>query len=109
MSRIVFHPADVSAWGHAGRHAGHLVRSAGSHIGKAEDDAGRARAHGLASLAALSTYTATIGRGIGHVADDVSGVGDKLVSTASIIRQSDDASVDEFGQVPMPVGHGLVP
>lgn len=109
MSKTVFHPAEVSAWGHAARHAGHSVRLARSHVGKAEDDASQARAQGLASVVAFSTYAATIGRGIGRVADDLSGVGDKLVSTVSIVRQSDDAGVDEFARIRIGPRHRMVP
>lgn len=99
MGEIVLHSTEVTSWGRAARHAGDGIKGTRSKVAEADDNVESAGAGGLASAKAFATYSTMMRKGIRTVAEDVTGVGDKLVSTASIVRQYDQANVDEFAPV----------
>lgn len=93
---LVFHPAVVRSWGVAARGSGTDVRTARSRVTTATEDAAAARLAGLVSDHASDRYLSRVGKGVGQVADNVRGTGDRLVETVDVVRSADDASVDLF-------------
>ena len=95
-AELVFHPAVVRSWGVAARGNGADVRAARRRVTTATEEAAAARLAGLASDHASERYLSRVGQGVGQVADNVTGTGDRLVETVSVVRSADDASVDLF-------------
>lgn len=93
---LVFRSAAVRSWGTAARGSGADVRTARAKVTTAARDAEAARLAGFVSDRVSDRYLSRVGQGVGQVADDLTGTGDKLVATVGVVRSSDDASADLF-------------
>lgn len=96
MGELHFEQRVVTGWGHAAEHSGEDVGGARRTVITADDDAGYARAAGLAVRGASNQYTAGIESGVTGVAGAVSGIGDKLLATVGVVTSTDDADADLF-------------
>lgn len=96
MGDLHFEPHAVTGWGHAAQHSGDDVAATRQVVVTADDDAGYARAAGLAVRGASNRYTAGIESGASGVADAVGGTGDKLLATVGVVTSTDDADADLF-------------
>lgn len=96
MGQIEFRPSEVTAWGRMARQSGDDVRGAKRKVVAAEEDAACVFASGLATKRASDRFTDAMETHVGKVAEALVGTGEKLVTTASIVRSTDDASTDLF-------------
>lgn len=100
MAQLTIHPHQVRAWGHAAQRCGHGVTSAKHHVSVADDDVAYANASTLASVPATTKLCAHWETQLRHLSADVTGTGDKLVSTANLVSRYDLRAADPFARVP---------
>ncbi|MQA06473.1 MAG: hypothetical protein GEV07_28410 [Streptosporangiales bacterium] len=93
---VTIRPAVVRSWGAAARTTGDDVRTAKPKVDSAEDNAQLARITELASHRALSRYVEQVSGGIGQVAGDIRGTGEKLAQTANVVTGTDDDGANLF-------------
>lgn len=109
MGEITVHPHQVRAWGHAAQHCGHGVRSAKHHVSVADEDVASANASALGSATAATALCSHWETQLRHLSTDVTGTGDKLVSTANLVSHCDVLSADPFARIPFTTHPGPNP
>lgn len=96
MGQLEFRPGVVSAWGRTARQSGGDVRSAKRKVAAAEQDAACVFAPDLATRRASDRFTELTETHVGNVAEALAGTGDKLATTASLVRTTDNESTNLF-------------
>jgi hypothetical protein len=109
VAKIELHPHRVRAWGHAAQHCGRGVTSAKQHVAAADDDVTYANASALGAVPATAKLCTHWETQLRHLSADVTGTGDKLVSTANLVSQYDLRTADPFACIPFSTHPGLNP
>lgn len=109
MGQVTIRPHQVRTWGHAAQHCGHGVTSATHHLSAADDDVAYANASSCGSVKATTALCSHWETQLGHLSTDVTGTGDKLVSTANLVSHYDLRGADPFARIPLATHAGLNP
>lgn len=109
MGQLEFRPRLVRSWGHAARDTGQDVRSAKSTVGTASEHASSAHLTGLAAGGASQRFTSGVESTISTLAGALTGTGDQLLSTVTVVTSTDDASANLFRLPRSPSAHKPLP
>lgn len=109
MGEVTVHPGQVRAWGQAARHCGREVTSAKRHVSAADGDVEHVNASGLGSVRATAALCSHWESQLGCLSTDVTGTGDKLVSTADLVSHYDLLGADPFARIPFGTSPGPIP